>query len=349
MLDYAVVVATRNRQDILGTSLSTFAQQTRSPSRIIVIDHSDDHAAVREIVEYAATATASPIPFEVHHGDAANLPLQRNQGLALVTEAVTMFPDDDVLWYPDTADSVMRVYDADVNARYGAVSAVDVYESPVPLGDDAPGRHIRFTDHRSVMTVRNAIEAAVVPQPFEVYGRERTKQFESVARADGLSDELVGTIGGYRMTFRTEVARTLQFDPVLGSRVGYGVHEDKDMALRVLASGSLIAVAESARVFHNVHPGKRTSGMSYGFFHIFNYAYVCHKIFPEDSRARAAINRYLRYKLTLYRLRRRDQYDRDVYEGALVAFDELPELFAASAEELPDRYEEICVRHFDRA
>jgi glycosyltransferase involved in cell wall biosynthesis len=344
MLDYAVVVATRNRQDILRTSLETFAGQTRPPARIIVIDRSDDHDAIRDIV--ASMAAESPVPFEVHYGDAANLPLQRNQGIALVSEAITMFPDDDVLWYPDTAAAVMKVYEADTNARYGAVSAIDSYQPPVPLGDGAPERRTRLTDRPSVMAVRNLFEAAVVPQPFEVYGRSRTRQLEPSARADGLAEKLVGTIGGYRMTFRTEIARRLGFDPVLGSRVGYGVHEDKDMALRVLSSGSLIAVAESARAFHNVHPGKRTSGFSYGFFHIFNYAYVCHKIFPRDSHARRTVNRYLRYKLALYRLRRGDQYARDVYDGAAAALDDVAELFAASPGDLPEVYRLICARRF---
>lgn len=345
MLDYAVVVATRNRQDILGTALRTFASQSRPPARIVVVDRSDDHAAVARIVSDVAANTT--IPVSVHYGEAANLPLQRNQGLRHVTEAITMFPDDDVLWFPDTAASVMDVYDADERGLYGAVTAVDAYVSPVALGDGTPTRRSRLTDHPTIMRTRNAVEAALIPQPFEVFGRSRSAALEPAARSAGLTHPLVGTFGGYRMTLRTHVARALAFDPVLGSRVGYGVHEDKDMALRVLASGCLIAVAESARAFHNTHPGKRAAGFSYGFFHILNYAYVSHKVFPPEDRALAALDRYLRYKLTLYGLRRRDQYDRDVAAGARAAYGALPALLGSLPDESGIRYEQICRRSLD--
>ncbi len=346
MLDYAVVVATRNRQDILGSALRTFSNQSRPPGQIVVVDRSDDHSDVERIVADIAASTS--VPIRVHYGEAANLPLQRNQGLRHVTEAITMFPDDDVLWYPDTAAAVMEVYESDEGSLYGAVTAVDAHRSPVPLGDEVPDRRVRLTDRPLIMRVRNIVESAIVPQPFEVFGRARSAALEPAARAAGLRHPLVGTFGGYRMTLRTDVARTLAFDPVLGSRVGYGVHEDKDMALRVLASGSLIAVAEAARAFHNTHPGKRAAGFSYGFFHLLNYAYVCHKIFPSGDRSRKVMDRYLRYKLALYRLRRRDQYDRDVAAGAEAAYSELPALLERPVAEAADLYEEICRRALDR-
>lgn len=343
MLSYAVVVATRNRLDILRVSLPLFLAQSRLPGRVVVVDRSDDHHAVKKLCEALGNAAAAPI--EVCYGTEANSASQRNQGIDRVTEDVILFPDDDSLWYPDTAEKTMAVYEADTNRRYGAVSANDVYESPVGTDADIPRRASRLTELPGVMSVRNRIEAALVPQPFEVYGAERIAQLAPIARGDQLGYELVGTIGGYRMSFRTEVAKRLRFDDVLGSRIGYAVHEDKDMALRVLASGSLIAVAPGARVFHSVAPGKRAAGFQYGFFQILNYLYVCRKVFPQGSRAMAVTHRYLGYKVFLYSLRRADEYDREVHRGAAAALAEYEAMMSAPQGEFAERYAEICDRH----
>ncbi|MGP3535735.1 glycosyltransferase family 2 protein [Microbacterium sp. RD1] len=342
MLDYDVVVATRNRLEMLWSTLPLFAAQSRPPRRIIVVDRSDDHEAVRAMC--GIVESKGDVPIEVHFGEAANLPAQRNQGIDRVGAAVTMLPDDDSMWYPDTAARVLEVYEADPGERYGAVTAVDAYSPPGDDDTEAPLRRTRLTDRPAVMRLRNAVEAAVVPQPFELYGRARVAELSVAARAAGLTHRYVGTLGGYRMTFRSEVLRRLRFDPVLGSRVGYGTHEDKDMALRVLRDGLLIAVAEDARVFHNVHPGKRAGGFEYGFFHILNYAYTSRKVMPDDSAALRAVRRYLGYKVWLYSLRRGDVYDRQVYRGGRAALSVVTELLATSPDELAVAYGRLCDR-----
>jgi len=342
MLDHDIVVATRNRLEMLRLTLPLFADQSRPAARIIVVDRSDDHEAVRRLC--AQIEADARMPIEVHYGRAPNLPAQRNQGLDRVSAAVVLFPDDDSMWYPDTAENVLRVYEADAQGRYGAVSAVDVYEPHLPLDDAAPRRHARLTERPAVMGVRNFVESMLFPQPFEVYGRGRSAELSKDARAAGLAHPVVGTIGGYRMSFRSETAKRVRFDPVLGSRVGYGTHEDKDAALRVLKGGQLIAVAEDARVFHNAHPGKRAGGVEYGFFHVLNYAYICRKVMPAGSDGLRATYRYLRYKVGLYRLRRRDEYDRDVYRGARRALRECAEVLRTPPEELAGLYDRICDR-----
>lgn len=339
MLDYAIVVATRNRLDMLRVSLPLFVAQTRPAARIVVVDRSDDHEAVRAYCESVARETE--IPLVVRYGDQANLPAQRNQGLDLVTEPVTMYPDDDSLWFPDTAEHLMDVYEADRNRRYGAISATPVAAAPpgvdVPI---APTR--RLTNVPVVMAIRNRVERLIVPAPFVLFGAERTKALRSGAEQDGLDHPLVPTIGGYRMTFRTEVLRELRFDPTLGSRVGYATHEDIDIGLRVLASGSLVAAAPRSLVFHCVAPGARAAGFDYGFFHVLNYLYICAKVMPERSLARRRLRRYLRYKLFLYAAKRRDQYGREVHQGAKAAYARFDEIMAADRASLPVLYGQVA-------
>lgn len=342
MLDHAIVVATRNRLAMLRCSLPLFLAQDRPATQVIVVDRSDDHDAVRAYCETLAADSA--VPLHVEFGKEANLPSQRNQGLARVVEDVVVFPDDDSLWFPDTADRLLGAYEADHDRLYGAVSATEVYTPPGAAADDRPEAQKRLKDHPTVMRMRNRVEAAVVPQPFNVFGSERTRALAPRAASNGLSYPLAETIGGYLMSFRTEVVASLLFDEVLGSRIGYATHEDKDLGLRVLASGLLIAAAPEARVFHNVAPGARANGFDYGYFHLLNYMYACTKTFPPASRALRALPRYLRYKVLLYSLRRRDPYAREVHRGAVAALAELPTLTAAPPAELPGTYARICDR-----
>lgn len=342
MLSYAVVVATRNRLEMLQACLPIFLNQTRTPSRVVIVDRSDDHDKVREF----CLSLTSDIPLVVVYGAHANLPAQRNEGIDCVTdEDVIIFPDDDSLWHGDTAAKFMEVYEADVNCRYGAVSGVDIYSSPLVDKSIVPTPRTRITDNPYLMRLRNSIEMRFAPQPFEVYGLEKVTELSPVARNDALEHPLVSSIGGYRMSFRTDTARTLKFDELLGSRIGYATHEDKDMGLRVLRSGQLIAVAPEARVFHNTHPSRRAKGYAYGFFHVLNYAYVCRKIFPTDSRALAVTSRYLRYKVTLYATRVNSAYNRDIFHGARDALRTLESILESDLNCLGQTYTDICERN----
>lgn len=347
MLEYAIVVATRNRYDMLTVSLPRFVEQTRQAARIVVVDRSDDHEPVRRLCE--SFRSSSDIPIEVLYGAEANLPAQRNQGLDRVDEPVVVFPDDDSLWFPDTAENLLRVYEADVNGRYGAVSITPVDRAPDDLSAAAPAAQRRFGALPVVTAVRNVVESRLVPSPFNVFGTQQTRLLRDFAESDGLDYPLVPSIGGYRMSFRTEVVRKLAFDEILGSRIGYATHEDMDMGLRVLAAGFLIAAAPESRVFHNNYPGKRAGGFQYGFFHIFNYLYICRKVFPSSSsRLLRLTRRYLAYKVALYRLRRMvrpSEYHHDLQRGARAALSEFSVVATVQDSDLGCLYAEVSDRH----
>ena len=347
MLEYAIVVATRNRYDMLTVSFPRFISQSRQAARIVVVDRSDDHDAVRRLCE--SFRSGSDIPIEVIHGSEANLPAQRNQGLERVDEPVVVFPDDDSLWFPDTAENLLRVYEADVNGRYGAVSITPVDHAPDDLSAVAPAAQRRFGALPLVTAARNMVESRIVPSPFNVFGNQQTRLLHDAAESDRLEYPLVPSIGGYRMSFRTEVAKKLAFDEVLGSVIGYATHEDMDMGLRVLAAGFLIAAAPESRVFHNTYPGKRAGGFQYGFFHIFNYLYICRKVFPSSSSQLLRLTRrYLAYKVALYRLRqmvRPGEYHDDVQRGARAALSEFSVVAGTQDSDLDRLYAEVCERH----
>lgn len=334
MSDYAIVVATRNRLEALRASIPLFLGQSRPPARIVVVDKSDDHAAVAAFL--GAQAAATSVPFEVIHSDRANLPYQRNLGLARVQEPITMMPDDDSLWFPETAAEIMKVYEADTGKRIGGVGGMISAVSPLSQGD-APENARRIAGRPGIESLRNRLEARFAPQPFNLYAQRRIAE---LGRPEGVL--VVETVGGWRMSFRTEAVRSLEFDATLGSRVGYAQHEDKDVSLRLQKAGWLMAAAPGADVFHNVAPGKRAGGFAYGFCWIFNYAYICRKVFGDTAPGRGPVRRYLAYKTALYHLRPTSAHHRDIARGARAAMAAFDRLWSAPDDRLQEVFGEIC-------
>lgn len=337
-MDYAIVVATRNRLEALKASVPLFLGQSRPPARIVLVDRSDDHAAVRDFIESVAART--DIPVVIQYGEAANLPHQRNQGLAEVTEPVTLLPDDDSLWFPETAAKIMGVYDRDTEGRIGGVSGVISTVSPLAAGT-APKNARRFVRRPRIELFRNRVEERFAPQPFNLYARARIAELAPDAEGYLDGSRIVETMSGWRMSYRTGLVRRLGYDATLGSRVGYGQHEDKDMSLRVQQAGHLIVAAPEAQVFHNVAPGKRAGSFAYGFCWLFNYAYICRKVFGDADPGRGSVQRYLNYKALLYRLRRGSAHDRAIASGGTAAMAAFDHIWQAPDSRLSEIYGDI--------
>lgn len=337
MIDYAIVVATRNRIEALRVSIPLFLRQTRLPRRILIVDSSDDHAEVRSLC--AEISGTSPVPIEVFQSDRANSAYQRNFGLDRVTEEIIIYPDDDSFWYPDTAERMLAVYERDTRGLIGGVTGIETGTSPVASRVDVPKKTKRLIQKPNISRYRDRIEKLFFPQPFNVYGQDR---IAALGPAAGPGEIFVETMGGYRMSFRTEVIRPLRFDDALGANVGYAVHEDKDLSLRVLRAGCLLAAAPGARVFHNVHPGKRAKGFAYGFCHLMNYIYISRKVFEENSIAMRSVKPYCRYKIFLYSLKKSNEYDKDIYLGAKAAMDNYNLVMSAPLDKVSEVYSNIC-------
>lgn len=119
-MDYDVVIATRNRLGALKLSVPLILNQEQAPRRLIVVDASDDIKAVRQFMNQVANR--QEVDFEVLFSK-PNLPYQRNLGLARVISPVVIFPDDDSLWWPGVAKSIMRIYERDTAGDIGGVCA----------------------------------------------------------------------------------------------------------------------------------------------------------------------------------------------------------------------------------
>lgn len=341
--DYDVVVATRNRLDMLKLSLPLFLSQTHLPKRLILIDASDDHPAVAAYC--AGLAGVSSVEIVVEEGRQRNLPAQRNQGVALTGEDIIALPDDDSLWHRQTAERLMVPYMQDTEGRIGCVSGIEVSVNPIGGAAEGPKR-TRFANlKRMIVPLRYALERAFLPEPAIVYGNTRIRDLRGGLPGNGKGFTLVPTVAGFRMSFRRALLEAQSFDETFGYAIGYATYEDYDFIMRMLQGGWLCAAAPGADVYHNVYPAKRAAGFAYGFFHILNYMMACAKVFEPRSAAQRTVPRYVRYKLFLYGLRKHSEYHRDIARGARVAAGEIRELFAAKPEARERVYREICDRH----
>ncbi|MBL6911122.1 MAG: glycosyltransferase, partial [Pirellulales bacterium] len=99
-LSYSIAIATRNRLDALKLSIPLMLNQSRPPSQLIVVDSSDNHEPVKELVQSLTDKT--PLDTIVYHSP-KGLTRQRNKALEYVTHPIVFFPDDDSIWFNNTA------------------------------------------------------------------------------------------------------------------------------------------------------------------------------------------------------------------------------------------------------
>lgn len=342
MIDYDIVIATRNRQSILTKSLPLFLAQTRLPKRLIVVDSSDDHQSLRAAVNGAFRNRRSKIELQIIQSQAGSS-RQRNAGLRLVDSPVVVFPDDDSLWFEDSAENLMRVYECDAEGELGCVAfSVAPSYPPASFGADAPPYEIETRDHfaRKVSIFVGSFEQRFMPDPIDpgdmwmdIWGRRACPPWMGQAGA-----QLCGPVFGYRMSFRTSVIRSIGgFDESLGR---YAMFEDSDATIGALCHG-LNATATHARVHHYRAPGQRVTGWEFGMMAILNRTYVVCKHSPPGSRPRHLVRKYLRYKVARYLAQSYSQYGRMRLMGALRSLSRTDELLGTPIEQVSDSYVRI--------
>lgn len=317
--NFDIVVATRNRRDALELSLPLFATQSARPDQIIVVDSSDDHVAMATFV--TGILSRFQIPFKIHRASKASLVLQRNEGLMFCQAEIVFFPDDDSLWFKNTAEECLRIY---ANQAYGAliggVSATETRTNPA----NSVARY-KVSNAEKLKAIfgkaKKGIEDLLFPRPFDSYCRLYGMKGNLRAR-DSISKlgPVLENMGGFRMSFRRSALLAAgSFDEALGEVIGYSQHEDIDASMRVQRLGFFLVGADAAHVCHYKFPGVRSRGLIYGFCQFMNMIYIMGK-FPEYNAMRGTIRRYLKWKLFLYRLAAKSDFGIDRFKGASYAY-----------------------------
>lgn len=341
-MDYDVVIATRNRPEALKLSIPLILNQSRKPKSLIVVDASDDHESVKELVnDIAGNSSIEPLILK----SKPNLPHQRNIALEHVESPVVMFPDDDSLWFPGHAEAIMRVYERDTGGDIGGVCAADAMKPPPQANLTAHSAYkMKVADliQRKITRVRNRLfEPWVRPHPFQIHGRS-CWNVRSVP--DWLPDEnavLVESMGGYKMTYRTEVIRQQGFDEDLGVHVSWAANEDIDACFGVMQHW-LVVGARNARVWHHKFFGARASSFELGLIVPFNAAYILCKYSHRGSRARRVFNRRTISNLIKYIPRLCTGSGRQQLRGHLLAMQFMKELWNTPSDCLRQHYLALC-------
>ena len=257
-----------------------------------------------------------------------------------------MFPDDDSMWYNDFAANVLKIYEADVRRQVGGVTGVAVLAPPPELAQPTYKKSAFVSAKGAVQPYRNYIENRLFPHPFNRIAEATWA--DDIDVVDGVNITRVPHITGFRMSFRTDAVRQVGFDEILGYRTGYAYHEDLDLSLRLERLGYALVSSEDAKVCHYSFPGKRGRGHDYGFCAIANCVYVCKKTIGRDTQIYPILERYLKYKLSLYAARLYSNHHRKVFQGALKAWRNRSTLLDAEAAGLSDAYKALCDKYLEK-
>jgi hypothetical protein len=342
-MSYDYVIATRNRVDALRMSIPL--KQDVLPGRLIVIDASDDHDSVKTEV-YEISERLGFNNTIVAKSDASNSARQRNMGLQFVEAPVVMLPDDDSMWHSGFAINVLKIYEADVRRQVGGVSGVGVSALPSELALPTYKKSALASAKGALQLYRNDFENRLFPHPFGLIAE--TTWTDKIDVVDDINSIRIPHITGFRMSFRTDAVRQVGFDETLGYAVGYAYHEDFDVSLRLERLGYALVSAQGAKVCHFSFPGRRGKGYNYGFSVIANTVYICRKTINRDTQIYPILERYLKYKLSLYSGRLYSEHGREVFQGAFDAWRNRSALLNADEARLSDAYKALCDRYIKK-
>lgn len=343
-LDYDIVMATRNRPDAVALSLPLILRQTRLPARIVIVDSSEDPEPIETLARKAADDVSCPVDYLRAE---AGLTHQRNVGLRRCASAVVIFPDDDSLLYPDAAEEMMAVYEADTEGRIAGVCARPM-DRPPPETEGDLGSHDaeQLTAPRSALRrVRQKIKEALgFTNPFLAVGWRLNGQQHAPEWLASRDTAPVPYMTGFRMSFRRAAIAGDGFDETLRK---YGWFEDVDASFTAMRHG-LVVVANRARIYHHRTAARRDDGHRMGLWAILNRGYVVMKhvranptVFPDPRREARRLDLYCRARAMAYRLLARDGYDRDRARGAADALRQLKALTDAPAADLAAVYRRL--------
>ena len=337
MVEFDIVIATKDRPAALRASIPSMVGQSRKPRAIIIVDSSVDHSATRDVVSETTKCCSAKI---IVINSLPGLTRQRNIGLKQVTTPIVMFPDDDSILFPDTAESIMRVYERDTEKKVAAVCAAESPTPPSGILEVLLATYQMSMTHRIMQRIghtRARLERWAFPDPFILCGRAMR---EIYLEPDWFLSEnavVVEWMTGFRMSFRTEVIRRYGFDENFG---GYALFEDVDASFNAMKSG-LVVGARNAQIYHHRMPGGRGNERRLGVTQILNRAYVICKHSAPESNHRTWLIRYGQYKLAQYAFRLGSSGGRERFAGAWAAQKYVNRLLQAPKEDLATVYKEV--------
>lgn len=340
-MTYDVVIATKDRPGALKLSIPLILNQNLPPEKLVIVDSSDDHPSICQIVKEIVNNGKSRLVI-VH--SRPNLPHQRNIGLKYVKSPIVMFSDDDSLWWQGVAQAILQIYQRDKQENISGVCATWATEPPPEANlSDGTKYRMKRTDRikQKIGGWRHRLEHFICPNPMYVHGR---LQWQNLSIPKWLSDEnavIIEYMNGLCMTYRTELIRKYGFDGDLGLYTGWAPNEDIAASFAVMQERPLVRAC-CARVCHYTFPSLRGKGFKIGFTNQFNRAYVLCRYSPLGSSARKSLRRFAVYKMLQYTLGIHSKFGRERLRGHLRAMSLTKKLLNTPLEDLRESYLDIC-------
>jgi GT2 family glycosyltransferase len=128
MTSDVLVLCTRNRPEEIGTCLVSVRMQHRVPSRVLVVDSSDNDETARIVVDLAQTWAAGSILDYLW--SEPGLARQRAAGIDATIERVVHFVDDDTVLEREYFAAIDAVFDEDRDGRVGGVGGFVTDQPP---------------------------------------------------------------------------------------------------------------------------------------------------------------------------------------------------------------------------
>jgi GT2 family glycosyltransferase len=231
MVSDVLVLCTRNRPGEVRACLDTVRAQTRVPSRVIVVDASDDDETGRIVADLVrAWPTGSLIE---RRAAEPGLTRQRSAGIDASDEEIVHFVDDDTVLDRDYIGAIIEAFTSDTDGAIGGVGG---------FVTDQPLHRVRRIE--AVLGLDAVAEGIVLPS-----GRNVRVYTEPVEAID------VDWLPGCAMSYRRSVFATERPNLEVGrDRNG----EDVELSYRVRQHWRLV-ITPCARLEHHESPRGRRS------------------------------------------------------------------------------------------
>ena len=341
-LTWSLVIATYKREHILPRCLKLAAKQTRIPKEIVVVDASPDWEKTREIMIQEFTDHYPLIPLIYVKATFPSLTTQRNQGIDLASGDILFLIDDDSLMYPDCAEEVMKIYEADVDNTIQGISA---------MSDPNPPDASEFIDKQAVQEGMIAVKPkqTKIRQFFksllatdQTYFLPYDEDYPDRPIPEHLHNLNIGRIqvmAGYTMTFRKAILMKERFSEILQR---YAAGEDQDLSYRVSRHGAIVN-AINARLCHLEISGGRLSQFQVMVLAALNPSVLQQFYSPNRALVNRRWRQIFRRRVLIYFLKDLSQknFHFSRTRGLLYAFSQFKQIYKRTPDELLQWYPEF--------
>lgn len=262
IIPVAAVIPTKDRAASLARTLDSLAAQGVLPAELIAVDGSvgDDS---RRVLENWGAQGAPQVVVRWQRATKLGAAIQRNQGIAAVTQPFVWFMDDDIRFEPECVSRLWRAMVAD--SQLGGVNAMITNQQYHP-----PGRVSRTVFTLLHGRSERSFAGRVLGPAVNLLPEDR----------DDLPEVMpVEWLNTTCALYRRAALPTPVFDSVF---TGYSMMEDLTLSVRVGRSWRLANV-RTARIFHDSQPGPHKADASaLAAMELVNRHYVMTQVLRRD-------------------------------------------------------------------